>query len=133
LFGDVLYSKTNIGKYENLAGDDASSNQIWDNRTGEYVTNPGLYALELVDCYCPDCDWTWLGNGFCNPECNTQACNWDHGDCLCHLDCNDKMLETQDVCDPECDWFTLGEEGYPVECIDPGCYCDSAFGCHNSQ
>ena len=38
------------------------------------------WSLQKSSCGCKKSKG-WLGNGFCNPECNTAACEYDGGDC----------------------------------------------------
>ena len=45
------------------------------------------------------CDWRALGDGVCNPQCNTSACFWDRQDCAagatgCTADCHPDWIVT---------------------------------------
>eukprot|EP01084_Bolivina_argentea_P266775 452639_1 len=67
------------------------------------------------DMYCPP---YVLGDGKCDFGCNTNACDFDHGDCnqLCFhsafSDCTEELF-LNDVCDEECNniWCTYSKHG----------------------
>lgn len=75
--------------------------------------------LQLSAC---DCLKGKLGNGVCNPECNTYECQFDGFDC-------------KQMCDIECPHVWLGDGKCDKECDVPACFndkgdCDSCSeGC----
>jgi len=56
--------------------------------------DPALPSAEREPLLCArGCEWRELGNGVCNPQCNTSACFWDRHDCAegatgCRADCH---------------------------------------------
>jgi hypothetical protein len=49
-----------------------------------------------------ECDITWIGDGFCDLDCNSEICNYDLGDCnQCAPDCP-RAWQGDGICDPEC-------------------------------
>ncbi|PFH34846.1 notch (dsl) domain-containing protein [Besnoitia besnoiti] len=64
--------------------------------------------LGLADC---ECARGKLGNGVCNPECNTYECQFDGFDC-------------RQMCSLECPHVWLGDGKCDKECDIPECYHD---------
>jgi len=59
-------------------------------------------------CDFSTCDPSWIGDGYCDSnitdKCpfNTEACNYDNGDCWCSPNCPNPLL-VNGICDPGCD------------------------------
>ena len=70
---------------------------------GYFCLNPDLEEYINPD-ECTVSDRTRLGDGRCDPDYNTEECNWDGGDC-CEV-----------TCDPTYAYFECGEAGY--DCRD---------------
>ena len=82
--------------YVTVAGDEdaAFSLAVFEQRDGGNACAPG-------------CDWSMLGDGDCDPQCNTTACFADRGDCSgrssdgCHADCDPDWI-ADGYCDSAC-------------------------------
>ncbi|SVD41573.1 uncharacterized protein METZ01_LOCUS394427, partial [marine metagenome] len=61
------------------------------------------------ECYEP-----WAGDGWCDPMQNTEACQWDGGDCC---------ASTCAGCNEYLEWLS------EVMCLDPEACENSASGC----
>ena len=74
------------------------------------------------DCYTP-----WIGDGYCDSDCNTHQHNWDGGDC-----CMDEgSQDCYDPCDINNTWmYNLGLSG-PCNCGDSN--CPGTYGCNPSN
>lgn len=79
------------------------------------------------DLYCENwCRWSYVGDGWCNSVCYTEACNYDGGDCDvycadgCHLDM---------VGNGECDFSCM-----TTNCMNDNGDCDDFCyeNCHGS-
>lgn len=60
--------------------------EIWPE---DFYTLSKGYKLYLTwnipDCS-SECPWTWVGDGSCDPPCNTERCSFDLGDCSKSVD-----------------------------------------------
>jgi hypothetical protein len=71
-----------------------------DGEVGNYTLNIRQCEI-IVDC-APGCPDSWIGDWYCDPECNVEACDFDGGDCdECAPGCPDSWIGDW-YCDPEC-------------------------------
>ena len=62
-----------------------------------------------------------LGNGICDPNCDSSYCGFDLGDCgYCSSGCTQKMLENT-VCDEDCNTYKCDYDNHYCEICSPGC------------
>ena len=94
----------------NERGDCCFKFEIGDGRCEEYCYSKknkwdggDCFVNPPVECEC----WKKgiLGNGVCDPECDTEVCVHDFGDCC------DKALLGNGVCDQSCNTSVLGFDG----------------------
>ena len=66
----------------------------------------------------PGCEWTTLGDGTCNQQCNVEACFFDRGDCACDgPDCTDG-------CPVDCKPEWIGDHYCDEACFRASCQWD---------
>ena len=103
----------------NEMGDCCFKFEIGDGHCEEYCYT-ATTDWDGGDCFvnpprnCPCWERGILGNGICDPECDTEACVHDFGDC-----CNPKLLGNG-VCDPSCDTEFLDYDGHDCAHISIG-------------
>lgn len=55
----------------------------------------------VKDCEGTGCNVSNLGNQECDPECNSQVCGWDMGDCICSTNCQIGDINNS-ICNTPC-------------------------------
>lgn len=115
--------------WENAGNNLDSKFNFTDRHMGE---EPNLLPAEVVafnqfkSCNATACPTIeWIGNGKCDPECNTAACKFDGGDCMAKNKA-DVGCPTSNMADGwglgrECSGH--GECGYPDESDEKQCQC----------
>ena len=73
---------------------------------------------EVEEC-APGCPKEWIGDGECDDECLTEACEKDDGDCECAPGCLYDQIG-DGVCDEDCLTEECWEDDGDCECA-PGC------------
>jgi LPXTG-motif cell wall-anchored protein len=104
---------------------------------GNLVNGDGCSSTcqaELRECN-PGCmSPTWIGDQYCDEECNVEACNWDGGDC--GSVCGNGTTETGEQCDGGtcCDSQTCQFKSSQTECRGTNNNpCDLAEMCTGSS
>ncbi|OMJ86544.1 hypothetical protein SteCoe_11895 [Stentor coeruleus] len=71
------------------------------------------------------CEYSNLGDGVCDPECNNYQCGWDLGDCgYCSDGCKENLLENE-KCDIECNTYECRYDNNDCGWCAEGCYIDN--------
>ncbi|CAK4140237.1 unnamed protein product [Aphanomyces euteiches] len=120
----------------------------------DFISPSGIQNIylswEVPECS-SGCQETFLGNGVCDPLCNTTACAFDMGDCGCREVPTADPLEYDVVCDPQpapaepvaeppkaaepeanplncveaCPWLWIGDGSCDVNCNVSACGYDA--------
>jgi hypothetical protein len=72
---------------------------------GYFCVDPQYTNIDEEECTAENREW--IGDGGCDPEYNTSACDWDGGDCC------------KETCDSEFSYYECGREIQPYDCKDP--------------
>ncbi|EFA79588.1 hypothetical protein PPL_07640 [Heterostelium album PN500] len=81
--------------------------------------NNNIYSAEDKSDRCAErCPTSWIGDGFCDRECNIQACRYDGGDCP------GSGINTY-FCSPKCRKSWIGDGVCDLECNTADCTYDN--------
>jgi len=91
------------------------------NKDGERVGGSAVPSETPLLC-ASGCEWSSIGDGTCNPQCNVSPCFFDRGDCLdgatgCRSDCKPEWIGDH-YCDEAC--FNAACEWDKHDCLHKG-------------